>query len=859
MRVAAVQTSFLGGEISPSAQGAVDSEIYAKGLAVCQNAIPTIQGSVRRRQGTLSARLSGGLAVSRLFNFPNREGNDWCVEITESKLTVYKRIGTEVTIEDGVTGNNLLEDPTFERRTVWGGGQVYKVDAPSTHYGGGNVLIDDSRNPDGASGSGNLYYFGNYSPYDITDYYTSSRYKHYGQRFWPSVVGASCKCVPTVYDKTDNSEVAVVGASNMSLSAQVDLDEVPNKHIAFFTFRYVGQLDDAGFNQESWSDGTPIPPAPTDNDINSSRGKVATSQPTHKLRVQVKSQMYEQANPGTSSSYIHVDMTVDIQTVGDVYNIVTPEWDPSDHVLPAGWVWQAYYIRAWIEMTDMASTDATPIERAVVYGEVSAPFLGPVQSSGGTQAIFDHDWSQTHIFDIVVDVDPSNQVMALCHQDREPRWLKRDTNGNWTFEKFSDVTGWVPPAAWAAGDYPVAPAFFQGRLWLGGCKNEGGRLLASRTGTFMDFAPNPSDPALETDPMAFPLAVTGNIAWLKAHKELVIGTSRDEWIGTSVSGVISNADRQFNKQSAWGSRIHIPKIVGRDIVYIQAPPSKVRSMRDEGDESYGYASKDITQRAEHLFRSGISELGYLDDPHHMLMMLSAIDVVGMVFDPDSATQAAFQFTSPSGYPIVSISVTADADGSVMWISRKYVDEGIHMIELYAEEGLPQSLHDGAVIGQVPNDRKVSGLDPWNGFPVDIIVRDPEGAYHTLGMVTVVNGDIIIPGTVVGDYSIGAPFKMNVESLPLEGSSNIGTSQIDKRKFSEVGLRLINSSIPTVNGSEYNPNDDFFEGVVEDNPIVTGDIFIRLDGYSDGVIKLSQEKSLPVEVAGFFGVVRSSNR
>lgn len=51
-KVAAIQTGFQAGEVSPTFYGAVDNERYKKALATCLNYIPTIQGPLLRRPGT---------------------------------------------------------------------------------------------------------------------------------------------------------------------------------------------------------------------------------------------------------------------------------------------------------------------------------------------------------------------------------------------------------------------------------------------------------------------------------------------------------------------------------------------------------------------------------------------------------------------------------------------------------------------------------------------------------------------------------------------------------------------------------------------------------------------------------------
>jgi hypothetical protein len=67
------QSSFLGGEWSPLAQGRADSPDYRRALGVCVNAIPTAEGAWTRRGGFLNcgAAYGGRQAIIRPFLLPN--------------------------------------------------------------------------------------------------------------------------------------------------------------------------------------------------------------------------------------------------------------------------------------------------------------------------------------------------------------------------------------------------------------------------------------------------------------------------------------------------------------------------------------------------------------------------------------------------------------------------------------------------------------------------------------------------------------------------------------------------------------------------------------------------------------------
>ena len=102
-----IQESFLGGVLSPKAQGQVSSERYATGLDVCRNFIPTFQGSLKLRAGSRYVATINA-TETRLFDFsiPSLE-DDAAVLVTDTQVELYTRAGA---IIDGL---QLFKNPAF--------------------------------------------------------------------------------------------------------------------------------------------------------------------------------------------------------------------------------------------------------------------------------------------------------------------------------------------------------------------------------------------------------------------------------------------------------------------------------------------------------------------------------------------------------------------------------------------------------------------------------------------------------------------------------------------------------------------------------------------------------------------------
>ncbi|NCC13816.1 MAG: hypothetical protein EOM32_10650, partial [Spirochaetia bacterium] len=64
-----LQNNFVSGEIDPMLEGRLDSSMYQTGLAVCENFIPTMYGSLIKRPGSALKGIIGAVAKARIVLF----------------------------------------------------------------------------------------------------------------------------------------------------------------------------------------------------------------------------------------------------------------------------------------------------------------------------------------------------------------------------------------------------------------------------------------------------------------------------------------------------------------------------------------------------------------------------------------------------------------------------------------------------------------------------------------------------------------------------------------------------------------------------------------------------------------------
>lgn len=142
-----LQTSFLGGEWSPYAQGRMDDPRYRTGMNVCRNTIPVEEGSATRRPGTRLARetRSGAFGVLRNFHFEQQQ--PYSLELTQGFLRFFSGAALVsssaserfVTNASSATPAVVTVSPVHDLVT---GDQVYfRMDDPSNANASLNILL----------------------------------------------------------------------------------------------------------------------------------------------------------------------------------------------------------------------------------------------------------------------------------------------------------------------------------------------------------------------------------------------------------------------------------------------------------------------------------------------------------------------------------------------------------------------------------------------------------------------------------------------------------------------------------------------------------------------------------------------
>jgi len=183
-----------------------------------------------------------------------------------------------------------------------------------------------------------------------------------------------------------------------------------------------------------------------------------------------------------------------------------------------------------------------------------------------------------------------------------------------------DLGGTEPVHQWAEGafsdyrGYPAAVSLHKERLVFAGTVSEPDTMWFSQTDDWHNFLV--SD--LDTSAVTFRLAAdqANTIRWLCSHKDLMIGTSGDEWQLNTPPGK-PFARSTVQRQTTYGSAKIQSLLVNNQVCYVQRNAKKIQRMKF-AFETNNWQSTDLTLLSEHITGDGVVEMAYQRTPFSIL-------------------------------------------------------------------------------------------------------------------------------------------------------------------------------------------------------------------------------------------------
>ena len=495
----------------------------------------------------------------------------------------------------------------------------------------------------------------------------------------------------------------------------------------------------------------------------------------------------------------------------------------------------------WVRLR-LASDNTNVLTTTALYLGVQDEIVSPVS--------FVTPYLETDLADLQGVVNPGGNAIYVLHEKYPPYKLVYD-NINDAFS-WDIVTFTAQPPEWLTGSYPSCGDFFEGRLWLGGTRNEPQTFWASKSGFPEDFTQG----SLADDGLEFTMAKYGRIEWMVGFKNLVIGTINGEHIVTSTGGFIKPDDILVEQQSSYGSAGVQPVQVGDQIFYVSADRTKLRAIQYEWQKD-NWLSRDLTFNSQHITKPGIRHIVWQQNPGNFFhCMLNDGTIAAMVYERGNNVYGWFHvhWAGITDKGLILDAAVGPLDGVDFLTIVAKTRQGI--VNLESQTPTDHKHYMDSWVDRVPEEDGVTitGLDHLEGMTVQVLT---DNASHP---DRVVSGGQITLQPHVQDYSkvtVGRGYEKKVVTLPFDQGAPAGSGAPWMKRWNKIYVRVLQSSHPLINGSRA-PSRHAATLMDEVEPVTDEDVLVINLGFDKSAI-VTIEQDLPRElvVLGVFGELGQS--
>lgn len=462
-------------------------------------------------------------------------------------------------------------------------------------------------------------------------------------------------------------------------------------------------------------------------------------------------------------------------------------------------------------------------------------------------------YTEEELFEIYYIQDAN--TLYLFHKDHEPAELVRNDVYDWTL---TDITFTSAPSVWGAGNWPGCAAFYEERLYYGGCPGDPATVWGSKVGNYFDLTQGVDDDyafeyTLYTDKINL-------VYWMSPGEILAVGTSGGEYkmMSTSFNEAITGSNVKIVRQTNYGVAQIMPIRIGNKVIYVQKGRLKVRDF-SYGFESDAYSSEDLTLLSEHVTFPEILESDYANEPDSIAYYIrSDGQMIGLAYEPEVDIISWFRLVTEGEFESVSVIDGWDDKryDDVMVIVKRHIDgSDVRYIEklekpLTREQDVEESFFvDSGVTYEGVEANVISGFDHLEGEWVRVLI---DGATHP--DVEVISGEISLQRSGTKIHA-GIGYDPTLKTMRVEGGNPIGTAQGKIKRIAKTQVRLYRSVGCLVNGERYSFGPPVMDEAVE---LYTGDIEVDLDdGYEDaGQIEIIQDQPLPITIVAIMPEART---
>lgn len=413
------------------------------------------------------------------------------------------------------------------------------------------------------------------------------------------------------------------------------------------------------------------------------------------------------------------------------------------------------------------------------------------------------------------------------------------------------ATDYWSEAAWSTyRGFPRAVTVHEQRLLFGGTEYQPATIWGSVVGDFENYLMGTDDSAAWSHSIAG--LELNAIQWLLSQKELLIGTTGNEWAAGSSGPSITASDVSIRLQSNKGSAKISAQAVNDSVLFVG------RKGRKLFDVEYTYETEkfspiDLTLFSEHLTDGGIVQIAYQKEPIPIIWAVTGLGkLIGLTFDKDQNVVGWHRHDTLGTFEsVVSTYGPDDEDDNVFVIVARTIGstvtrfiEQLDPTQWTAKEdyfGVDSGLsYSGSPLSSF------SGLDHLGSEEIDVLA---DGRVYQEIMLDGAGGfDLPSGAAAASTVHAGLPFTSELMPFRLDADTQLGVHMGRHKRIGDLYLRLLNSV-----GGQYVIDASTYQ-LEYDNPLDTQDLFtgeLSVDfstGHSDDPqIRIQQNKPLPLHL------------
>lgn len=355
----------------------------------------------------------------------------------------------------------------------------------------------------------------------------------------------------------------------------------------------------------------------------------------------------------------------------------------------------------------------------------------------------------------------SEDTLYIAHPNYEPYKLTRSDHANWSGATVNFTENILTSAA---SGYPSAVEFFEQRLCWGGSNDFPQTVWMSKSGEFEDLTQGADD----GDAIVIALAASSvnAIRWMKASKNMAVGTMGGEWIigPLDPSDPITPSNIQAKRHTENGCLGIQPVIIEDDLIFVQRSGRGLYSFYYNFERDK-YISKDLMVLSDHLLESEtIVDIAFQQKPYSILWcVLSDGTMIALTYLKDEKVLAWHTHTTSGEFEDLAVIPASDGNDE-LWITStrnsgtsRYIEYMVSLETITIEDMI---YLDSTLSYSGSAATSFSGLDHLSGLTVAVLA---DGDY--VGEVLVTDGVFTI-SQPASDVHAGLNYTSTLETLDL---------------------------------------------------------------------------------------------